>query len=257
MHPRLPTGHWLDSVEASIDKLLEFAKSTLPPDVSRSERLREAIARLEESRRLIAQEAQVYHQEHLGIPEDYRKLPSLEDLPSGQSAVGLIAIGLAVAAFLLFLGLYNAQHGDAFEHLGKAWGISLTGKLFAFLGLAVGTGIGVAFLHEGVHGVVLWGLTGKFPRFIRGSGAIGPTFDGALSWGRYLLVLVAPFGVLTGLGVGLVLALPPAFAIFPLLGLIFNTLVSIGDFYALWQLLRAGPRALGTAWGIYAPKPKV
>jgi len=57
----------------------------------------------------------------------------------------------------------------------------------------------------------------------------------------------------TGLGIGLIELLPPAFAIFPLLGLIFNTAVSVGDLYAVWQLLRAGPRAVGTAWGIYAP----
>ncbi len=177
-YPSLPIGHGLHSVEASLEHLLTFMKSTLPPDVSRSERLQGAVSRLEEARRLVAQEAQAYDQEHLGIPAEYRRLPSPEELASGRSAVGLISIGLAVAAFLLFLGWYDARHGDLFEQLSEAWGIPLTGRVFVFLGLAVGTVLGVGFLHEGIHGVVLWALTGRFPRFVRGTGAVGPTFAG-------------------------------------------------------------------------------
>ncbi len=253
MYPRLPTGHWLDSVELSLDKLLSFVKSTLPRDVPHPERLQEVIALLETSRQLVAREAEEYRQRRLNIPKGYCKLPSPQESKTSRSIADLISIGIVGIAVLLFISLYHEQHGSVLQRLAESWGISLSGELFVFLGLTVAVIFGVIYLHEGNHGIAIWGLTGRWPRFVRQAGVIGPTFDAALPRWSYFLVLIAPLVSITGLGLGLMLILPAEYALFALIALIFNTLASIADLQTLWQLLRADPRALGTAWGIYAP----
>jgi hypothetical protein len=252
MKPRIHfPGHWLTIAELSVKEVLSFLKDA-PDLVERSERKQRAISLIEEGHKLLVEENKLYH-EQLGVPGDFQRLPSMmEQTGDGKTVIELATIVLAIISFLSFLAIYAAWHGNPFDNL-DAWGIDLGRSFFIFLAACVATWISVVILHEGLHGLVLWLFTGKFPKFIRTPHTIGPIFDRALPRGQFMTVLLTPLVGVTAIGLFLMWLIPPSIALFVLIGLFLNITASIGDLWAVWQLLKAGPGALGTAWGIYAP----
>jgi|GEM_PF-3198745 len=250
--PNLPWGQWLNSAEISLHTLLHFLKDPARPEqANHSERVQRAIKLMEEAHWLLAAEGEAFVQQK-GIPRGFRRLPALEEAQQQGSIAGIVQLGLVVIALGVSLWVYTLVHGDPFMQL-EGWGLQVEGSLFLFLLGGGLTWMGLIVLHEGLHGLCLWLFTGKWPRFVRVPQAIGPVFDEVLTRGRYLGVLATPFVVLTVAGALAVAVLPPDLAIFAALGLFLNIVYSSGDLYAIGQLLRAGPSARGTAWGIYAP----
>lgn len=120
--------------------------------------------------------------------------------------------------------------------------------------------IGVIILHELVHGLFLWLLTGERPVF---GFSWYYAYAGAPDW--YLprwpciVVALAPLVVISLVGVLLLPFLPPAAALALLLALVTNAGGAIGDIFVTVWVLRQPPTVLmrdtGPAFTLYRQGP--
>jgi hypothetical protein len=115
------------------------------------------------------------------------------------------------------------------------------------VGGGLGTAVITVVLHEAVHGILLWMVTGARPVF---GFKVWYAYADAPGW--YLrrwpmvAVLVAPLVVLPAAGLALIAFTPPGVSIFVLLGLVINAIAAIADVYMVGLALRIrGPVYFG------------
>jgi hypothetical protein len=102
-------------------------------------------------------------------------------------------------------------------------------------------------LHEAVHGVVLWAITGARPVFgFKGWYAFADAPGWYLSRGQMVATYLAPFVVLPAIGLPLVAVAPAGLSLFIFLGLVVNAVGAVGDLYSTVFVLRIkGPVIFG------------
>ncbi|MGA3057909.1 MAG: DUF3267 domain-containing protein [Candidatus Limnocylindrales bacterium] len=141
---------------------------------------------------------------------------------------------LSVPIFLVGVGLYAfiATHGET-HATGSA-------SLLQILLVAV-LSVGILFVHEGVHGIVIlaFGARPQFGVLMTKAGPIGfyATAPGhRFSWRQYLLICLAPLAVLAPLG-ALACWLP--FGGYVVVPFALHLAGCIGDVTIAWHVLRA------------------
>jgi hypothetical protein len=115
------------------------------------------------------------------------------------------------------------------------------------LGGVVATTVVTLVLHEAVHGVVLWAITGARPAFgFKGWYAFADAPGWFLSRGHMVVTYLAPLVVLPAIGLPLAAFAPAALSMFIFLGLIVNSVGAVGDLYSTVFVLRIkGPVIFG------------
>lgn len=125
--------------------------------------------------------------------------------------------------------------------------LSVVPFIAIIVGGLVATLVLTIVIHEAVHGVVLWLITGARPVFgFKGLYA----YTDAPGWylGRWpmLAAIAAPLILLPVPGLALVAWASSGWSIFVMLGLTVNTVASIGDLYLMFKVLKVrGPVYFG------------
>jgi hypothetical protein len=134
----------------------------------------------------------------------------------------------------------------------QGWSFDLRdGSVVAVIGVVLGgvvaTTIITLVLHEAVHGVVLWAITGARPVFgFKGWYAFADAPGWYLARGQMVLTYLAPFVTLPAIGLPLIAFAPAALSMFIFLGLVVNAVGAVGDLYATVFVLRIkGPVIFG------------
>lgn len=169
------------------------------------------------------------------LPDTYRHAQSI-DLSQRRSLV----IGLNIAGLLFFILFGYAylrlvawmRPGIAFSFNSNHFLANLLVLLFVYLGVIV--------LHELIHGLFFWLITGERPRFgFRGAYAFAAAPDWYLPRGPYLLVGLAPLLVITLVGILLIPITPESWLILLGVAVTANASGAVGDLaVVLWLLLK-------------------
>ncbi|HEX7541631.1 MAG TPA: DUF3267 domain-containing protein [Anaerolineales bacterium] len=116
--------------------------------------------------------------------------------------------------------------------------ITSANVLYLLLSL-VGIAAGQMVLHELVHGVFFWLFTRSRPTFgFRGWYAFAAAPGWLLTRGQYLVVTLAPFVLLSILGI-ILLAIVPTGALAAILaGTVMNAAGAVGDLWVVFLILR-------------------
>ncbi len=174
--------------------------------------------------------------------------------------LNVAGLGLFILSGLLFARLLSAMRpADTLEVLSIKID-SQAALLWTFL-LIVGSTAVTIILHEAVHGVIFWVITGEKPAFaFHGWYAYAAAPGCYLPRNAYLINSLAPLVLLTALYLGL-MAIIPAPALAPLLWMAtLNSSGCIGDIGVAVWLLRHPSETLaqdcGTAITLYLPSVK-
>ena len=118
--------------------------------------------------------------------------------------------------------------------------------LILLVGLAV-TYVATIVVHEAVHGVLIWALTGTRPVFgFKGFYAYADAPGWYLTRGPMLTVLLAPLVLLPAIGLPVIALAPAGVSLFVFIGLVINAVGSAGDLYLSAVALRVrGPVVFG------------
>jgi hypothetical protein len=157
----------------------------------------------------------------------------------------LLAVPALVGSIFVF-GMLSAllrPEGWTFELRDTSPAVAIG----AVVGGLVATFVLALALHEAVHGVVLWAITGARPVFgIKGWYAFADAPGWYLSRGQMVVTYLAPLVVLPAIGLPLVGVAPAGLSLFILLGLVVNAVGAVGDLYATVFVLRIrGPVVFG------------
>jgi hypothetical protein len=159
------------------------------------------------------------------------------DLKSRKILIGLNVVGiLLVLFFLWFFGLIASLlrtdlGSGSFEFSGIAESFGVLGGLLASIAL-------VLVLHEAVHGAFFWIFTRHKPVFgFKGLYAYAAMPGWYIPRNQYLVVGIAPFILLSLLGVALIPFIPLNFIWFLLIALVMNASGAVGDLAVVFWLL--------------------
>ena len=192
------------------------------------------------------------------LPEGYHLRATL-DLAKNRTARVL----LTLAGLLCFpaFGLAFTVAAVALRHDIASSNVTIgLGGLLVGLAVLVAVALLVMIVHEAVHGLIFWLLTGARPTF-----GLGWTYayTAAPSWylprGRFALIALAPLVLLTALGLALLPVVPLALVPLLVLALTLNAAGAVGDL-ALAGMLLAQPRGVlardtGHRVEFYTPLP--
>jgi len=179
-------------------------------------------------------------------------MQALQSLPVSYRIVGTLDLSkdrralliMNVAGFALMIGFgwlflqaamwmrpADIGHGLIFEINGFVGGLEM------LLGALLVTAV-VIILHEAAHGLFFWIYTHSRPVFAY---RIYYAYASAPGWylprNQYLVTSLAPFVLLTGLGLALLAVLPPAWFLAVLAFMTFNASGAIGDLVvAIWLI---------------------
>jgi hypothetical protein len=134
----------------------------------------------------------------------------------------------------LFLSWTILLRPGLLDTLSTGVEITLKGLLVLILGVLISI-----LLHEMIHGVFFWIFSGSRPKFgLRG----GYAYAAAPGWffprAQYLVIVLAPFLLLSILGMVLVVAVPVGALAAILFGMLANAAGSAGDFWIAGKVLR-------------------
>jgi hypothetical protein len=116
--------------------------------------------------------------------------------------------------------------------------ITSANVLYVLLSL-VGIAAGQMVLHELVHGVFFWLFTRSRPTFgFRGWYAFAAAPGWLLTRGQYLVVTLAPFVLLSILGIILLAVVPTGALAAILAGTVMNAAGAVGDLWVVFLILR-------------------
>ncbi len=119
------------------------------------------------------------------------------------------------------------------------------GEIIALLLGAVATTVLVALLHELTHGAVFWLLTGERPLFgVHQFLAYAACPRWYIPRSSYMVVELAPFLVLTGIGLVLLPVILPSWVPGIVFALSLNAAGAVGDLYVVILLLLAPSTSL-------------
>lgn len=118
-------------------------------------------------------------------------------------------------------------------------GVITSANILSVLLLWLGITMGVVVLHEGVHGIFAWIFTHSRPIFgVRGIYFYTASPGWYFFRGQYVIIALAPFVLLSILGL-ILLAIAPSRAIpSVLLGTILNAAGAVGDFFIVFLAAR-------------------
>jgi hypothetical protein len=174
------------------------------------------------------------------LPATYHSAGSF-DLRNNTSALlqlnlwGFVLFAISAGAFTLALFALRPEETSQGLVLGFS---GLDGVLQIILGVLAITVVMVV-LHEAVHGVFFWAFTGAAPKFaFKGFYAYAAAPDWYLPKLQYLVTALAPFVLLSLLGVALMVVVPPGWFVALLLFLVTNASGAIGDLWVAGWLLR-------------------
>jgi hypothetical protein len=125
------------------------------------------------------------------------------------------------------------------------------GSVVALIGMVIGVIVAATVvplvLHEAVHGVVLWALTGHRPVFgFKGWYAYADAPGWFFSRGQMVVAYLAPLFVLPVIGLPLIAYAPAGVSLIAFFGLVVNAVGAVGDLYATFVVLRIkGPVIFG------------
>jgi hypothetical protein len=171
------------------------------------------------------------------LPEAYQKLDGL-DLTTNQGLA--LILNLGGLGLLFGLGWLFLQ-SLAFlrpEYLSSENILVITGmREFwrAVLLLAVSTALMIV-LHEGLHGLLFWIITGQFPKFgFRGFYAYASAPEWYIPRGAYVLIALTPVVLITVMGMAAVTIVPLNLVPGVLLLVSMNAAGALGDIItAIW-----------------------
>jgi Putative zincin peptidase len=162
------------------------------------------------------------------LPDSYAEIFYLR-VTEGNNMLWLNLISLVVFVISLpiFFGLLVLYHANDAPFIING----LPDSLSPYLGL--GVVVLVFILHEWIHGLAIQ-YYGHKPRYgIKPlKGALFATADGAYFWrNQYLIVMLAPLGVISLLGVVLSIFVPAGMAVWLLLAAAANAAGATGDIW--------------------------
>ncbi|NPV09817.1 MAG: DUF3267 domain-containing protein [Anaerolineae bacterium] len=176
------------------------------------------------------------------LPEDYHRAGSLDISEDARLQVLLTVAGAVLFVgfgwlFLFVLGWMRPDVGA----MGMSLEVASVGQLLSLVLVLALVVAGVIVLHEAVHGLFFWLITGSKPVFrFRVVFASAGAPDWYLPCRQYTVVGVAPLVVITGIGLILLAAVPHEWLPPALLFLSLNAGGSVGDL-AVVVWLRAQP----------------
>lgn len=191
------------------------------------------------------------------LPNGYYLRTTLDLSKNRMAQVTLTLVGL-----LCFVGFGTGFTVTAVALRHDIGSSSVTlgiGGLLAGFAILIVVALVVVILHEAVHGLCFWLLTGALPTF-----GLGPTYayTAAPGWylprGRFALVGLAPLLLLTAVGLALLPLVPLAVVPLLVLAMTLNAAGAVGDLYLIGLLL-AQPRGVlardtGHRVEFYAPQ---
>lgn len=195
------------------------------------------------------------------LPENYRFSAGF-NLKDRKMLLVMNLGGLVLLVFFgwLFTKLAVAlRPGDAATFLTLRWeGIGTVLTIVIVLAVLFVT----ITIHEAIHGLGFYALAKAKPKFaFRGAYAYAAAPDWYIPRNKYLVTALAPFVVISLVGIGL-MAIVPATWIGPvMLACVVNAAGAVGDLYVALMLLRQPPEALSNDSGdeikIFTPAPVV
>jgi hypothetical protein len=174
------------------------------------------------------------------IPEGYHLVYEIDLAKNPALMIKLNVIGLVM--FLVFGWLFAwimRWVRPEFGGWSGIWSGTLTVNLWSILGIILAY-ILVLTLHEVVHGVFFWGITGEQPYYgLKAAYAFAAAPGWYIPRNPYLVVGLAPLVVITLLGL-LILSFLPGTLLLPwLFAMTANASGAIGDIYVVgWLLMR-------------------
>ena len=223
-------------------------------ETNRKAKLQDALESLAAASRKLQAVERMYL-DRLGIPPSYRRIPL--SLKESLHRLYWMQLPLGAVGFLGLDYLYKAWHSKSIvSSLGfKLEGQTLLIETPAFLGgmaLILIALVVAMLLHEALHMVAAL-MMGNRPqlRWLDGNPAVG-VGSSSLSVSQFLIILLAPLFLMSG--VGILLLRWPLTAAFSFFILLINWVASIGDLWTAWRILRIGPQVRITPGGLYAPE---
>lgn len=149
------------------------------------------------------------------------------------NGVGFVLFLAGVFLLPVYIRLVRPQNNPVFS--GSIGGFL---ELFRFLFFLLLDVVLLVILHEGVHGVCFWLITGKKPVF-----SIGPGYAAAaaphslISKKPYLITALSPLVVLTVVGLILVPLVAPGWLFYLGLFIVMNISGAVGDLWVAMSLL--------------------
>ena len=170
--------------------------------------------------------------------ETYELKGSLDLLKNKQLALVINVVAAILLVFFgwFFLSILRFIRPDYVGALTLL--ISDLGDIFKVLGVLLAITLVMVLVHEGLHGLFFWLITNHRPTFgFRGYYAFAAAPGWYIPRNPYLLVSLAPFVLITVIGLGLIAVVPYGF-IPPLLLLIsMNAAGAVGDLMVVAWLL--------------------
>jgi hypothetical protein len=158
------------------------------------------------------------------------------DLTKNKVAVWAMN-GASLPLLILFGGLFLAYLRLVRPGIGAAL-LSVPGIDWLFLVGSIVAFVALIALHELVHGAFFWVYTRSRPVFgLRGWYAFAAAPGWFLTRRQYLVTILAPFLILSLVGMFLMAILPVMLAVVVLIMTIFNATSSVGDLWIAFRLL--------------------
>jgi len=171
-------------------------------------------------------------------PETYELKGSLDLSKNKRLALVINIVGTILLVFFgcFFFGILGFIRPDYANAL-NLW-IPDLGSILKVIGVLLAITLVMVLVHEGLHGLFFWLITHHRPSFgFRGYYAFASAPGWYIPRNPYLLVGLAPFVLITVIGLGLIAVAPYGF-ILPLLLLIsMNAAGAVGDLMVVAWLL--------------------
>lgn len=180
------------------------------------------------------------------LPEGYRPIGTFDITTNPRLVLILNLVGLGIAAisawvFSALLAWLRPQEAKT----ALAVEINSLGQLFGIiLGLVALTAL-MMVLHEAAHGLFFWLFTRSRPQF---AFKVVYAYAAMPGWffprWHYLVIGLAPLGLLSLLGIGLMAVMPPQGFLALILFLVGNAGGAVGDLWVMAWLMRQPPDVL-------------
>lgn len=177
------------------------------------------------------------------LPVSYALHRTIDLSKDKRLMIGLNIFGLVM---LFPFGWLFSAIAASLRPMNQAQDVNLsTYSAITYLVVIISVIVLFVVLHEVVHGIFFWVITGSRPNFgFKGAYAFAAAPEWFVPRNPYLWIGLSPLLVISLAGVGLI-AVVPAKLLFPIIaGLIFNAVGSVGDLYVVFWLFRRPPTDL-------------
>jgi hypothetical protein len=173
------------------------------------------------------------------LPSSYQLTHTIDlrQQPVLMLVLNLVGLGLLLVFGWLFFWLANSLRPQA--HPGLTVSIKLPADLPAILAIVLAFAV-VLLVHELIHGACFWLITHSRPRFgLQAAYAFAAAPEWFIPRNPYLIIGLAPFLLITMIGVALLPWVPAGLLLPWIFALAVNASGSVGDVYIIsWLLAR-------------------